>query len=151
MKAQKILFATDFSEHSDAARSFATSLARDSGASMLIVHVVEPPPQSADRGVGGYAVEAEDEAASQRKLNEFVPTDPAVSHSHKLLHGSPASEIVKCAEQEGVDLIVVGSHGRRGLMRMLLGSAAEGVVRKATCPVITVKQPNKVPEEGGTG
>ena len=118
---------------------------------MLIVHVVEPPPQSADRGVGGYAVEAEDEAASQRRLNETVPSDPAVSHSHKLLHGTPATEIVKCAEKEGVDLVLIGSHGRRGLMRMLLGSAAEGVVRKAKCPVITVKQPSKVAEEVGSG
>ena len=147
MKAQKILFATDFSESSDAARQFATSLARDTGASMLIVHVVEPPPRSVDTGLGGYVVEGEDEAASQQKLNATLPTDPAVSHSHKLLHGTPAKEIVKYAEEEGVDLLVIGSHGRTGLMRMLLGSAAEGVVRNATCPVITIKHPSKVTEE----
>lgn len=147
MKAEKILFAADFSEHGAAALRFATSLARDTGASLVIVHVVEPPPQPADRGFGGYIVETENEAESQQLLNKIVPTDPTVSCSHQLLHGSPAAEIVKCAETEGVDMIIIGSHGRRGLMRMLLGSVAEGVVRKATCPVITIKQPSEIAEE----
>ena len=147
MKAQKILFATDFSEHSEAARHFATSLARDLGASLLILHVVEPPPQSADRGFGGYIVEGEVEAESQQRLNETLPGDLAVSHAHKLRHGLPVREILKCAEEESVDMVVIGSHGRRGLERMLLGSVAEGVVRKAKCPVVTIKQPNKIAEE----
>jgi nucleotide-binding universal stress UspA family protein len=152
MKAQKILFATDFSEHSEAARHFATSLARDLGASLLILHVVEPPPPpSADRGFGGYIVEGEVEAESQRRLNETVPGDLAVSHSHKLRHGPPAREILKCADEESVDMVVIGSHGRRGLVRMLLGSVAEGVVRKAKCPVITIKQPSKIAEEAAAG
>ncbi len=144
MKAKKILFATDFSEHSEEARQFATSLARDSGAMLLIVHAVDYRP---DRGLNGYIEESEATTYARRQLNETVPADPEVGYAQKLLNGVPGSEIVWCAEEEGVDLIVIGSHGRTGLMRMLLGSVAEAVVRRAKCPVLTVKQPNKVAEE----
>lgn len=138
---KKVLLATDFSEHSNAARQFATVLARDSGATLLIAHVIEPPPHSADAGFGGYKVVAEDEATVERQLLDVVQTDPKVDWSHKLLHGAPAQEIVKYAAEEGADMIVIGSHGRRGLMRMLLGSVAENIVRSAKCPVLTIKQP----------
>ncbi len=151
MKANKILFATDFSDHSDSAKEFATVLARDTGATLLIMHVVEPPPHSVETGFAGYAVEAEDTAAAQRNLDETLPSDAAVPHTHKLLHGSPVGEIVKSAAEEGADMIVIGSHGRRGLMRMLMGSVAEGIVRKAKCPVITIKQPSNVAEEAAAG
>ncbi len=147
MKADKILFATDFSEHSKAARHFATSLARDSGAMLLIVHAVEPPPHAPDRGFTGYVEEGEDTTYARRKLNEIVPTDPAVRCRHMLLDGVAADEIVRCAEDERVDLIVIGSHGRKGVMRMLLGSVAEAVVRRANCPVVTVKPSSKVVAE----
>ncbi len=146
MKANKILFAADFSEHSESARQFATSLARDSGATLLIVHAVEPPPYGPDRRFSGYLEEAEDTTYARRQLNETVPADPEVGYAQKLLHGVPADEIVRCAQDERVDLIVIGSHGRTGLMRLLLGSVAEAVVRRAKCPVLTVKQPNKVAE-----
>ena len=143
MNAKKILLATDFSEHSEAARQFATSLARDSGAMLLIVHAVAYRP---DVGFNSYIEEAEDTTHARRQLNETVPADPEVGYAQKLLHGVPADEIVRCAQDERVDLIVIGSHGRTGLMRLLLGSVAEAVVRRAKCPVLTVKQPNKVVE-----
>jgi nucleotide-binding universal stress UspA family protein len=57
----------------------------------------------------------------------------------RLLEGEPATGIVACAQQESVDIIVIGSHGRTGLSRVLMGSVAEQVVRKASCPVLTVK------------
>ncbi len=147
MKATKILFATDFSESSDAAKALATAIARDARASLLIVHVIEPPPHSVDTGFGGHVVEAEDEAAAHQLLSETLPTDPDVAHAHRLLHGTPAKEIVNCANEEGVDMIVIGSHGRRGLMHMLVGSVAEGVVRKANCPVLTIKQPSNIVDD----
>jgi len=68
-----------------------------------------------------------------------VPTDPAVPYEHHLLIGNPATAIVHLAETENVDLIVLPTHGRTGLMRLLMGSVAEEVVRKARCPVLTVK------------
>ena len=72
-------------------------------------------------------------------LSEVVPTDPAVGYEHRLLIGSPATSIVQLAEREGVDMIVMPTHGRTGLVRLLMGSVAEEVVRKAKCPVLTVK------------
>ncbi len=147
MNAKKILFATDFSDHSNAAREFAAALARDANGTMIVVHVIEPPPQSPDYGLVGYSVLAEDETTAEHLLNEPHSTDAGVTCEHKLLHGSPASQIVKCADEEGADMIVIGSHGRKGLMRMLMGSVAEGVVRKAKCPVLTIKQPSTIVEE----
>lgn len=146
MNARKILFPTDFSGSSDAAREFATALARDTGATLLIAHVVEPAPHSADFGLGGEGAEAVDEAVSQKQLEKVMPTDPQVRYEHRLLHGSAVPEIVQCAADEDVDLVVIGSHGRRGLLRMVMGSVAEGVVRKADCPVLTVKVPSQVAE-----
>jgi len=60
---------------------------------------------------------------------------------HHLLSGDPGSELVHFAERENIDLIVMGTHGRTGLTRLLMGSVAEAVVRRAPCPVLTLKQP----------
>ena len=72
-------------------------------------------------------------------LLAVLPTDAAVGYEHRLLVGHPATAIVYLAEKEKVDLIVMPTHGRTGLLRVLMGSVAEGVVRKAKCPVLTVK------------
>ncbi|MDP6444399.1 MAG: universal stress protein [Pirellulaceae bacterium] len=144
MKASKILFATDFSESSAAACPLASSLARDSGAKLLIAHVKEPPASFADTGFGGYTLHDDEEA--REMLHDVRPTDPSVEYSHQMLRGSPADEIVSFAAEEGVDMIVIGSHGRTGIMRALLGSVAEAVVRRAPCPVLTAK-PSREPSE----
>ena len=140
MNMQKILFPTDFSHAGDAALQFATSLARDTGATLLIVHVEEPP---AAYGGGelyyGVPEPAHDEL--RRMLHEVVPPDPAVPCEHRLVTGDPASAIVNLAEMEGADLIVMGTHGRTGLSRLLMGSVAELVVRRSKCPVLTYRQP----------
>ncbi len=150
MKLKKILFATDFSDQAEVASRLATSLARDSGAQMIIAHTVEPAPVSADRGFGGYVAEDEATEAAQRQLDETAPSDAQVACAHKLLEGSPAAAIVQYADEQGVDLIVVGSHGRKGVTRLLLGSVAEAIVRHARCPVLTVKQPNAASENADT-
>jgi universal stress protein A len=143
MNARKILFPTDFSPASDEALRWATSLARDSGATLLIVHVEEPPMAY---GGGEVYVPVEDNREELRKsLLQVIPTDHTVPHEHMLLVGDPAGAIAQTAEKEGADLIVMGTHGRTGLTRLLMGSVAEAVVRKASCPVLTVKQPAEVP------
>lgn len=140
MNAKKILFATDFSAAGESALDYATALARDSGATLLIAHVEEPPVAY---GAGEfYALPAvPDKVELQTMLAAVVPTDPAVPCEHRLLLGNPASEIVQLAADEKVDLIVMGTHGRTGLVRLLMGSVAEAVVRRAGCPVLTLKQP----------
>jgi nucleotide-binding universal stress UspA family protein len=72
-------------------------------------------------------------------LEEVKPTDPSVPFTHRLTMGDPAGEIVRIAAEEGVDMIVLGTHGRSGISRMLMGSVAEGVVRRAPCPVLVYR------------
>ena len=138
MNTPKILFPTDFSTAGQAALAMATRLAKGSGAKLLIVHV-EEPPMAYGGGELYYGIEEPDQEQLKRMLSEVVPTDPAVSCEHRLVIGSPATAIVHLAEQEGVEMIVMPTHGRTGLLRMLMGSVAEEVVRKAKCPVLTVK------------
>jgi len=149
MHADKILFPTDFSPLSEDALAWATALARDSGATLSIVHVEEPPMAY---GGGELYVAMDDEEAKgelRRLLGSVVPPDHHVPFEHKLLVGDPASSIVDEAEKEHADLIVMGTHGRTGLSRLLMGSVAEAVVRRAKCPVLTVKHPAEVPAAAG--
>jgi len=138
MNVSKILVPIDFSTLGQAALEMATSLARDQGAKLLIVHV-EEPPVAYGGGELYYGLEEPDREALQRMLSEVVPTDTTVNYEHRLIVGSPATAIVFLAEKENVDMIVMPTHGRTGLSRLLMGSVAEEVVRKAKCPVLTVK------------
>lgn len=140
MNAKKILFPTDFSPSSEAALEMATALARDSGATLLIVHVEELPLAT---GGAEFLYSIPEPATQQLRemLNEVVPKDPRVPCEHMLLSGDAADAVVETAQNEKCDMIVMGTHGRRGLTRLLMGSVAEAIVRQATCPVLTVKQP----------
>lgn len=142
MKMKKILFSTDFSHCGDAALKLATVLARDTGAALLITHVEEPPVAY---GGGEMYYGMPDPATEdlRKMLNDVVPTDENVPFEHHLVTGDPASAICHLAETEGVDLIVLGTHGRTGLSRLLMGSVAEAVVRRASCPVLTFKEPRE--------
>jgi nucleotide-binding universal stress UspA family protein len=144
MTPPKILFPTDFSTLGQTALETATSLARDRGAKLLIVHV-EEPPMAYGGGELYYGIEEPDRHELQRMLSEVVPTDATVGYEHRLIVGSPATSIVYLAEKEGVDMIVMPTHGRTGLTRLLMGSVAEEVVRKAKCPVLTIKAAAKRP------
>jgi len=156
MNAKKILFPTDFSESSDAALGYASSLAAETGAILYIVHVGnETTAYLAGYGGFGSVPDLADSVARENRklLNQVKPTASKVNYQHHYLSGSPDHEILAFAEREHVDLIVLGSHGRTGLSRLLLGSVAEAVVRRANCPVITVKHPmnevleSEVPQE----
>ncbi|REJ70075.1 MAG: universal stress protein [Planctomycetota bacterium] len=139
MNLKRIVCPTDFSESSDTAVEFAASLARDSKAELQIVHVREAPMPVG--GVGAtFAVPQstkQDEPANE--LDRVGPQDGTVSISRRLLVGEPVESIVKFAELHNIDLIVMGTHGRTGLSRLLMGSVAEGVVRNAPCAVLTVR------------
>ena len=142
MKATKILFPTDFSSCSDAPLEYATALARDMDASLLIVHVEEPP--WAYRGGELYYGASDPTVAElETMLAKIVPTDPAVPCEHRLLSGDAARTIVELAAEEEVELIVLGTHGRTGFRRLLMGSIAEAVVRTAPCPVLTLRERHK--------
>ena len=81
------------------------------------------------------------DGALRDKLDELKPGQDNVPVDHYLAHGDPASEILRLAQDAKADVIVMGTHGRTGLPRLLMGSVAEQVVRKAPCPVVTVKSP----------
>lgn len=146
MKARKILFPTDFSPFGQEALRWATSLARDSGAALIIVHV-EEPPMSYGGGEVFIGGEEGDREELKKSLVKVVPTDAKVPFEHKLLVGDPATAIVEEADNENADLIVIGTHGRTGLTRLLMGSVAEAIVRRAKCPVLVVKHPSALPGE----
>ena len=139
MKYKKILLATDFFSCSQAALQHASVLARESGATLLIVHVAEPPLVL---GVDIYFPNpGYPDPEVRRRLKAVIPSDPSVRYEHRLLLGAAVDQILQLADQEQVDLIVMGTHGRTGLSRILMGSVAEGVLQKATCPVLTFKLP----------
>lgn len=155
MTERKILFPTDFSHTGDAALELATSLARERGATLVIVHVEEPPAAYG----GGEMYYGMPEPATddlQQMLEQVLPTALDVPYEHRLITGDPASEISGLAEKENMEMIVMGTHGRTGLMRLLMGSVAEVVVRQASCPVLTYKQPaasqpeDSAPSDKGT-
>ncbi|MGI9429190.1 MAG: universal stress protein [Bythopirellula sp.] len=151
MNIKSILLPVDFSHSSDAALRFASSLAADSDAHLTIVHVGEDSAAYL-AGYGGFAYtpDLSEKIAQENRvaLENIKPTVAGLSYGHRYLNGNPAEEILAFAEQENVDMIVIGSHGRTGLSRLLLGSIAEAVVRGSKCPVLTVKQPSALSTEG---
>jgi len=145
MSVKKILFPTDFSPASEAVLRHATALARGNNATLLIVHV-EEPPLAYGGGELFYGVGEVNTEALEGMLEKVVPADPSVPVVRRLVMGDPATEIPRVAKEENVDLIVMGTHGRTGLLRLLMGSVAELVVRRAHCAVLTVRQPESTPE-----
>lgn len=136
IRVQKILYATDFSSYSNQAYFHAVALAENHGASLTVLFVL-PSNWSEEEG--------ENRDYWRRQLEQIRPLDPAIRVRHVLLEGDPATEIVRYAQDMNMDLIVMGTHGRTGLERMLMGSVAEKVMRDATCSVLVVKLPRGVP------
>jgi universal stress protein A len=121
---REILFASDFSPHSDHAFDAALTLAQHFGARLHLLHVVHHP---------------QEQEAARARLNALAEQKAAAVESSVAIEtGSPASQIVKHAEREKVDLIVMGTHGRTGLAHVARGSVAETVVRHAPCLVLTI-------------
>jgi nucleotide-binding universal stress UspA family protein len=140
LSIRRILHPTDFSEHCYPAFELACALARDYDAEVVVLHVAQLPLLTPVDGV--LVPTPLDEAEHARKqLEQVRPADSRVKVVHRLVEGDPAGEILQAAGDLSVDLIVMGSHGRGGLARLLMGSVAEAVLRKARCPVLTVRKP----------
>jgi nucleotide-binding universal stress UspA family protein len=142
-----ILVATDFGEPADAALLYGQELARTYGATLHVLHVVD----DVYLRLGGDAyvavlpdLQRDSERAAQARLDTLlVDNDPNPLPVKKVIltSAAPASAIVEYANANGIDLIVVGTHGRRAVAHLLMGSVAERVVRMAPCPVLTVRHP----------
>ncbi|MCA9264146.1 MAG: universal stress protein [Planctomycetales bacterium] len=141
---QKILFATNYSELSSEALEVATQLARAKSALLMIVHVSELEPFPVGESV---RVDASPDPNELQRLQTVLPTDTSVNYEHHLLYGEagsaeitqPAKVIVEFAKDQDVDMIVVATHGRRGLAYLLMGDVAEDIIRTAPCPVVAVR------------
>ncbi len=138
----RILCPIDFSRTSERAADYAVGLARQLGSSVHFVHAWEMPVYGLpDRGL---ILGAEDVVqitdAIQKQMDACLTRHAEVDMAlqARIVQGSPAREIVRVATELGAELIVMGTHGRRGVEHMLLGSVAERVVRTSTVPVLTV-------------
>lgn len=134
-----IICPTDLSESSRGVFELACALARDHGARLIVLHVELPPLGEA------VIVERRDPqsyyAGVRKELRKFQAPDSNILVEHQLAVGDAATEILRVASESKAGLIVMGTHGRSGLSRALMGSVAEAVLRRASCPVLTVKFP----------
>jgi nucleotide-binding universal stress UspA family protein len=138
---RKILYPTDFSSYSNQAYFHAVALAENHEASLAVLYVYSPPSPMPD--IGGKR--ETDRQYWRDQLEQIRPVDSRISVRHIFREGDPATEIIRFAAESGIDLIVMGTHGRTGLERLLLGSVAEKVMREAPCSVLVVKLPKGIP------
>jgi len=144
---RRILFPTDFSEHAEYAWPFALQFAQEFGAEVHLLHVVAPPPRLTE----AYSLQFDPEKfaavltaeahASLDRLVRAAAKDSTIGFRPEVRIGVDFHEIIDYARKQEIDLIVMATHGRTGLAHALVGSVAEKVVRKAPCPVLTVKHP----------
>jgi len=147
IKIANVLVATDFSEASASARAYGRELARTFGATLHVLHAVENPvmwagPESA--GVDFARLQADLEASAQKQLAALVTADDRRELGARTIMrtgNSPAFEIANYAKEAGIDIVVMGTHGRGRVAHLLMGSVAEKMVRIAPCPVLTVRHP----------
>lgn len=144
MNVKRILVPTDLSSNSQTALALAVALASgNDDTSILLIHVVEPSVPSYDEELG--VLEPEALRTEMEMLAAARGHD--VSIDAEVVHGDPKSVIAAYAEEHGCDLIVMGTHGRRGLAHLIVGSTAESVMRHASCPVVTVRDNSVVQAE----
>jgi universal stress protein A len=137
IRIKSLLLATDFSPSCDDALKWATKLAGDLNAKLIILHVEQPAVLYGEV----YCPDILDHHSRtlMKKLQSIKPPDPKVDFCHRLACGDPATEILNTATDEDVGMIVMNTHGRAGIARMLAGSVAESVIRRADCPVVIFK------------
>lgn len=140
---KKILVATDFSSTAEGAEKFGHRLAQKLGAELHLLHVrviLEDPLMAEEKRLEVEKLMASTDAATQKNLDHELPIEPGVEVQTHLVRAISAAEaIVETAGDLGCDLIVMGTHGRRGFKHLLLGSVAERVVRSIDIPVLTVR------------
>jgi nucleotide-binding universal stress UspA family protein len=146
LSLKTILVPTDLSECSHKAIHYGQRLAQQFGASVTLLHVVEPVHTYPVDGLSTFPTEVGDLAPlpqateDLKKFAASLPQEEAVPMQLRTRQGSAHGQIVKAAKEEDVDLIVISTHGRTGLDRVLIGSTAELVVRHAPCPVLVVRE-----------
>ena len=136
---KNILYATDFSGHSNAALPYALSIARMYGSKIFAVHVVSLalfPSSSPTIALQAMAAQAVREA--KEAMTKLDPQLEGIPHKVLIRKGNILKELSRIVGEERIDLIVLGTHGRAGVSKVLMGSVAEEIFRQAPCPVLTV-------------
>jgi nucleotide-binding universal stress UspA family protein len=144
MQIKTILFPTDFSQGARAAMDHAVSLARDYDAKLILLYVIQDISIAEWYIPSSLSVTDLVEDMQKSAWKEMDKWAAEVSAKVKtvektVVRGVPFVEIIRTAKEKGADLLVIGTHGRTGIDHMLFGSTAEKVVRKAPCPVLTVR------------
>jgi nucleotide-binding universal stress UspA family protein len=146
MKVERILFPSDFSEGSSHALPYAVDLTKHYNCKLYILHVVHDVAKATDSHIPHISADElykEITAWAQNEIEkcclEEIRGLPDVEKM--VLKGIPYEEIIKFTEEQKIDMIVMGTYGRKGLERFLFGSTADRVVRRAPCPVMTVRAP----------
>lgn len=127
MIQHNILFATDLTDRDNAAFKIASELATKAKSKLTIIHVVEK------RSTTSTQLEM-----TKRKLAGYIPEDISVSFAHLLKHGDPCESILETVYEKGIDILILGTHGREGFERAFSGSVAEKIIRNSGVPVMTI-------------
>jgi nucleotide-binding universal stress UspA family protein len=147
---KNILVPTDFSDFSRHALDYALTFAKTFGAKIILLHVTPERELDAIQQVSPYFDPGKLEGfleqrqlEDRKRLDEFIPSESKKGIEVETIHkvGNPFIEIIRTAKEKKVDLIVMTTHGRSGLSHTLFGSVAEKVVRKSTCPVLSIRPP----------
>ena len=133
-----ILFATDFSESSNAALPYAETIAREFGSKIFLAHVLAPAGYAYVPPAAWNALAEEDEKGARAKLADLGAKLGDIPCESLLCRGEVWFALENLVKKYGIDLIVIGTHGRTGVGKLLMGSVAEEIFRQAACPVLTV-------------
>ncbi len=144
----KILVPIDFSDYSKNALKYAVQFAKHFNSSMYLIYVIEPVIYPADFSMGQVAIPSMDTNIQSRAEEELTNlaknfVDPSIKVEIIIKTGKPFVEINETAKEKDIDLIIIATHGHTGVEHLLFGSTAEKVVRKAPCPVLTLREPIK--------
>src|SRR5262245_52215944 len=154
MIVQHVLVPIDFSATADRALEYAIALAQQLQARLTLLHVLEMTPVTMEEMTAGVAatyLEAQETEAQQLLQASLERVQRAGLQGDILLvQGTPTPTIVDMAGEQGVDLIVMGTHGRTGLAHLFMGSVAEHVIRQAPCPVLVMRKTMDVPDTPAT-
>lgn len=144
-KIHVILCPVDFSDASRKAVQYAREFAAGMGASIHILNVVEPRPMAVDITLNYVPLEEDLEKAADEDLQVILEDlhKAGFKAECSVAFGNPSDVILEKAAELDVNLLIMGSHGKKGLSRLIMGSVAETVVRKANCPVLIVKAEEK--------
>ena len=145
---KSIMVPIDFSDYSKNALRYSVNFAKIFSAKVYLIYVVEPMIYPADFSMGQIAVPTQDTDMTDRareELTSLAKNEIHESLEHEIIikSGKPFVEIIESASDLNVDLIIIATHGHTGVEHLLFGSTAEKVVRKAPCPVLTIREPIK--------